>query len=157
MTVAHLGHGLLATALEGGIGYWARAYEIKREQLTGPTAMDDFEEYTSVRVVEHEDAMSDLDPDEECYMPWDAALVLDDAFARGLISGEHIHTVTADELLNFFMKVVNGDPNALVLVGFQRGCRWALAYRDDPECPDLDAEDADVLFQIVALGEVVYG
>lgn len=153
MTLAHIGHGFLATALEGGIGYWARAYDIEREQLEGPLAMENFEEYTSVKLVEFEDAADDLDLN--IAYNFDA---LDVAFEEGKVPSAK---VTANDLQKFFLSVINPQTDADLVnrqaVGMHRAAQWMIAFSEDQDYPDLDAEDADVMVQIVALGSVVYG
>lgn len=147
----HVGHVLLCTALEGGIGYWARAYDIERVNFS-----EDDWGYNSVTLVEFEDAMIALDATTTWFDPFSG---LDEAFERNDPTlADSTHKVTAEGLLLTFRRAVTGEDELLNrAIGMQRIMRWAFAVKDDPVWPDLDAEDADVLLQVHIFGEIVYG
>lgn len=129
---------VLTTGVEGGIGYWARGYDLVR---------DDDLSITSITLVEWESALLALDlADDHNYDR------LDEAFRSGTIPAEFVHEVRAADLDGAVQKVLDGDFN--VADRYKNAVRRALGEFDAGE---IDSDVADIIVQAACLGEIVYG
>ena len=145
----HAGHMLLGTALEGGIGYWSRAYDIETVEHEG------IPEYVSCTLLEYEDAWTMVS--DEFWIDFDYLDSVMETSSQPPWMDKYIHTVTAEKLLLAFRRALACEPDAVQAIGMPRIVRWAVRTEEDPILPDLDAEDADVLVQYALFGKVVYG
>lgn len=129
---------VLTTAVEGGIGYWARITDCKRA--------DDLS-WLEITVIEYESAAEDTDTD--IFFSYDALDAL--VNAKDERTAKYIHTVTLDNVASALRKVIDGG-----YVNKEMTARIFLAYKEK-DAGEIDAYDADAVIQVAALGEVVYG
>lgn len=121
---------LLVTALEGGIGYWARAYEYDHDG-----------EYPHAIVVDFQAAIDELGLDDTGYGE------LDEAYEnRRTDLAPWTYYVGLQELAETCAKAQGGEYG-------KNGTFYVQQWLDENE----DAITADVLFQLACFGEVVYG
>jgi hypothetical protein len=131
---------VLTTALEGGIGYWARSWEIKRDPVESWV--------WEFRLVEYESAMEELGVGN--YASLDGAIDVKSPAIQHLC-----HHVNRDSVVCAIEKILSaGNP-----------CKWASGYRnelaeiwaDHELLAELDSDMADNIVQVAVLGEAVYG
>lgn len=131
---------ILTLAMEGGIGYWAMAVDWKRGVPGNELA------WTEITVVDQEGAI-DLG-----YDPTD----LRDRWGEDETMMErlapHKHTVTLDGIASAVGKIVRRE----ITVRSDLADTISRASREN-DAVEIDADGADLLFQIAALGEVTYG
>lgn len=142
--LTHIGHFILCTALEGGIGYWARGYNIKREHLDLNFS---YEDYVSAELIEFEDVA-------EAYginSTWNYDR-LDTLVESGAVS---TILVTADMVRDHFLELISFNEGLDIPFGTR--ARWWGEYHSEGKYADLDAEDADMIVQHMMFGEVRYG
>lgn len=131
---------VLTTAVEGGIGYWARIMESKRAEDGS---------WLEITVVEYEDAYDD---EALGLRPGDCYESLDNLWDTGREAlAKHTHVVTLDKVAHALNEVISGD-----YVHKEMTARIFLANRSN-DAGEIDAYDADAVVQVAALGEVVYG
>jgi hypothetical protein len=134
--------GVMCTALEGGIGYWAIAKDIKR------TEGDDWE-YLSCELADNEEYHdAEIDQQE----------ILDELVEEE----EHIYEDYEDKLRKMTEAAVKW--NTLNYEVIAKGCKRAIEgnygfakYILEQDGGMIDAGDADCIVQLGVLGEVVYG
>lgn len=135
---------IIITAVEGGIGYWSRGYEYAWS--------DEKPEITSITVVQTDEAYEALD-----YTPafFEGYGFLDRKVAEGDERLKDVtHFVGLKEIRKAVSKVRGKDEIAYVSDEWRQRIRDAYRDRD---AGMIDANDADTLFQIAALGGAIYG
>lgn len=134
---------ILITAVEGGIGYWARGY--------GYHWSDERPETTSITVVEFESAAEAFDLD----IRYDFS-ELDDIVENGVhqLDGFKWH-ITTDVIETGIERILN-NAGGNAPVGLS-GRLFADVSNIDNADWDYDANDADIIVQMGLWGEVVYG
>lgn len=141
---------VLTTALEGGIGYWSRAYEINRTP--------DLTVY-SITIVETEPASEALDLHSS--FGW---ADLDAAYDEGRVPNEHIHKVDLHDIATAFNRLTSKRPIQHLNEAARKSLVWSSRHNDPApdEAPDyvqdIDSDLADIVVQVAVFGDqVVYG
>lgn len=134
--------GIMCTALEGGIGYWAIAKNIKRT-----TKGDDWE-YLSCELAD----------DEEYH---DAEIDQQEILDQLIEDEEHIYEDYDNKLRKMTEAAVKW--NTLNYEVIAEGCKRAIEgrfnvakYIIEQDCCMIDAGDADLIVQLGIFGEEVY-
>ena len=133
---------LLITAVEGGIGYWARGYDYRWS--------DEHPETTRIVVVEYESAAQDLGLD--IWSDWnelDTAHENGDMRLVGYTWGITTHTIECG-----IQAILNSDFGGCNNL---KGRLFADVTNIDHAGWDYDALDADVIVQMGLWGKVIYG
>ena len=130
-------HDIATTALEGGIGYWARAYEVVRTEDLSVSEMT---------LVQFEDAMEELQ--------LTSLEQLDAAYELGIIPAALVHKVCAQTIENGINQILEPGSTVRVSKSLRDSIELGVIEGDAGE---IDADAADVILQLATLGELVYG
>lgn len=134
---------IIVTAVEGGIGYWSRAYDY--------TYSDETPTKTKAILVDVEEAMEALDAVQT---HWNTEW-LDKPHHEGDPRLKDItYTLRIQLIHRAFSKIFSQDEIKYAPKEWRD--RMHLAYLAQ-DAGDIDAGDADMIVQIAIFGEVVYG
>jgi hypothetical protein len=135
---------LLTTAVEGGIGYWARIYDRERTPEL---------DWVKICLVDHSAALEDEELEIEPFQGYDRldelVLACDERVQK------YSFTVGIDDIELALLKIM-ADP-AACKIHPNNVTQLMVAHMTDGEQGDFDADSGDWLVQIACFGEVIYG
>jgi hypothetical protein len=135
---------VMVTAIEGGIGYWARAHNVQRDPDLN---------YTQFTLFEFENVAEDLNIGLIWPADWDTIdqYVLDnpDSVPQYHITVERVEQAYRKMLADYIL-----DGTQVAASDYMDRFVQAWAEKD---AGVLDALDADIIIQVACFGEVIYG
>jgi hypothetical protein len=131
-------HGILCTAMEGGVGYWCKVESYDWRDVPNGSIQYRYESGSFERMSYR---VSPL-------VGWE-----DDFESDGCPEGVTPFTVSAVDILRTLRKMATKQYPGLHSSWIKKAALALLL----PEEADFDSEDADVVFQLSALGEIRYG
>jgi hypothetical protein len=130
---------VLATALEGGVGYWSLATDIKYDETTEDVV------YLGVTLHEAEDDDEKIDAGD--------CILHQTIYGNNYYRAEG-HTITLEDVKDAINRIAFETVKYASDRYMKALCR-SLIF--NPEEADYDSDDADRIVQVAALGEVIYG